>query len=103
MIPLAAVGYKPMLGCLIRVWQNTGSGEQKNSARLATPRALRETVVSDSRKELYRAILAEPPWANARTWSRLAIVVSPGKVVSSAPCAQPRRTASSGDAPVSSP
>ena len=39
---------------------------------------------------------AEPPSANARTWSSVAIVVSPGKVVSSAPCAQPSLIASSG-------
>jgi hypothetical protein len=32
---------------------------------------------------------AEPPCANARTCSAVAIVVSPGKVVSNAPCAQP--------------
>ena len=32
---------------------------------------------------------AEPPFAKARTCSTVAIVVSPGKVVSSAPCAQP--------------
>ena len=37
---------------------------------------------------------AEPPLAKARTCSRVAMVVSPGKVVSSAPCAQPRLTAS---------
>jgi len=32
-----------------------------------------------------RWIRAEPPWANAWTCSSVAIVVSPGKVVSSAP------------------
>ena len=37
----------------------------------------------------HRWIRAEPPLANARTCSSVAIVVSPGKVVSSAPCAQP--------------
>ena len=48
----------------------------------------------------YRWMRAEPPLAKARTWSSVAIVVSPGKVVSSAPCAQPSFTASSGDSPV---
>ena len=42
---------------------------------------------------------AEPPLANARTCSSVAIVVSPGKVVSSAPCAQPSLSASSGSSP----
>ena len=45
---------------------------------------------------------ADPPLANARTCSSVAIVVSPGNVVSSAPCAQPSLTASSGDSPVRS-
>ena len=35
---------------------------------------------------------AEPPLANAFTCSTVAIVVSPGNVVSNAPCAQPRLT-----------
>ena len=35
-------------------------------------------------------------WQSARTWSSVAMVVSPGKVVSSAPWAQPSLTASSG-------
>ncbi len=51
----------------------------------------------------YLCIRAEPPFANARTWSTVAIVVSPGKVVRSAPCAQPSFTASSGASPVSKP
>ena len=37
---------------------------------------------------------AEPPLAKALTCSTVAIVVSPGNVVSSAPCAQPSLTAS---------
>ena len=54
-------------------------------------------------KRYYRWMRAEPPLANARTCSSVAMVVSPGKVVSSAPCAQPSLTASSGDSPVSRP
>jgi hypothetical protein len=50
-----------------------------------------------------RWMRAEPPAAKARTWSRLAIVVSPGNVVSSAPWAQPSFSASSGDSPVRRP
>ena len=52
---------------------------------------------------LYRWIRAEPPLANARTCSTVAMLVSPGKVVSSAPWAQPRFTASCSVAPESSP
>jgi hypothetical protein len=51
----------------------------------------------------YRWIRAEPPLANARTCSTVAMVVSPGKVVSSPPWAQPSFSASSGASPVSSP
>jgi hypothetical protein len=51
----------------------------------------------------YRWIRADPPLAKARTCSAVAMVVSPGKVVSSAPCAQPSLTASSGDSPLSRP
>src|ERR1700685_216161 len=51
----------------------------------------------------YRCIRADPPCANARTCSTVAMVVSPGKVVSSAPWAQPSLTDSSGDSPLSSP
>ena len=46
----------------------------------------------DSCNTLQRTISGSAPTrpsANARTWSSVAIVVSPGKVVSSAPCAQP--------------
>ena len=50
-----------------------------------------------------RTMRAELPPASVRTWSSVAMVVSPGNVVSSAPCAQPSRTASSGDAPLMSP
>jgi len=46
---------------------------------------------------------APPPLAKASTCSRVAMVVSPGKVVSMAPWAQPRRRASSGVRPVISP
>ena len=52
---------------------------------------------------LYRCTRAEPPFANARTCSTVDIVVSPGKVVSSAPCAHPSLTDSSGDSPASRP
>ena len=41
-----------------------------------------------------RWIRADPPLAKAFTCSTVAIVVSPGNVVSRAPCAQPRFTAS---------
>ena len=37
----------------------------------------------------FTAMRAEPPRAKARTCSAVAIVVSPVKVVRSAPCAQP--------------
>ncbi len=47
----------------------------------------------------HRWIRAEPPLANARTCSTVAIVVSPGNVVISAPCAHPSLTASSGASP----
>ncbi len=50
-----------------------------------------------------RWIRAEPPFANALTCSTDAMVVSPGYVVRSAPCAQPSLTASSGDSPVRRP
>src|SRR5690348_11369159 len=53
--------------------------------------------------EVYLWIRHEPPCANARTWSRVAMVVSPGNVVSSAQCPQPSRTASSGDSPANRP
>ncbi len=46
---------------------------------------------------------AEPPLAKARTCSTVDIVVSPGKVVNSAPCAQPNFNDSSGVSPVISP
>src|SRR5207302_1556588 len=46
---------------------------------------------------------ADPPLANASTSSRLAMVTSPGYVVSNAPCAQPSRSASSGERPASKP
>ena len=59
--------------------------------------------VESWRLALYRWMRADPPLANARTWSTVAMVVSPGKVVSSAPCAQPSFTDSSGDSPVSKP
>ena len=48
------------------------------------------------RGDHHRCTRAEPPLANASTSASVAIVTSPGKVVSSAPCAQPRRSASSG-------
>jgi len=51
----------------------------------------------------YRWMRADPPLAKARTCSTVAMVVSPGKVVSSAPCAQPSLTASSGVSPLSRP
>ena len=44
-----------------------------------------------------RWMRAEPPLAKAFTCSSVAMVVSPGNVVSSAPCAQPRLTASCSD------
>jgi hypothetical protein len=51
----------------------------------------------------YRCTRAVPPLANASTSSTRAIVTSPWKVVSSAPCAHPRRSASSAGRPVSRP
>jgi hypothetical protein len=51
----------------------------------------------------YRWMRADPPLAKARTCSTVAMVVSPGKVVSNAPCAHPSLTASSGVSPVSRP
>ena len=51
----------------------------------------------------HRWMRADPPWASARTWASVAMVVSPGKVVSRAPCAQPRRSASSIPVPVMRP
>ncbi len=51
----------------------------------------------------YRWIRAEPPLAKACTCSTVAMLVSPGNVVSSAPWAQPRLTASCSLAPDSSP
>ena len=44
---------------------------------------------------------AEPPLANAFTCSNVAMVVSPGNVVSRAPCAHPSFNASAGVSPVS--
>ena len=52
---------------------------------------------------VYRCTRAEPPPARSRTCRSVAIVVSPGNVVSSAPCAQPRLTASCGSSPVRRP
>ena len=54
-------------------------------------------------KSSHRWIRADPPFAKARTWSTVAIVVSPGNVAMSAPCAQPSLTESSGVSPLSSP
>ena len=48
---------------------------------------------------LHRCTLAEPPFAKASTSASLAMVTSPGKVVSNAPWAQPMRSDSSGDRP----
>ncbi len=67
---------------------------------VAAPLAWREVRAE---KSPYRWMRAVPPCAKARTCSTVAIVVSPGNVVSSAPCAQPRRTAFSGDSPLSRP
>ena len=50
-----------------------------------------------------RWMRADPPLAKARTCSSVAIVVSPGNVVISAPCAQPSLTACSAVSPVSRP
>ena len=50
-----------------------------------------------------RWMRAEPPLAKARTWSRLAMLVSPGNVVSSAPWAQPSSTARWGSSPLINP
>ncbi len=50
-----------------------------------------------------RWILADPPAANALTCAADAIVVSPGKLVSKAPCANPSLTASAGVSPLSKP
>ena len=51
----------------------------------------------------YLCTLALPPLAKASTSANLAMVVSPGKVVSNAPCAQPSRNDSSGSRPVIKP
>ena len=58
---------------------------------------------SMARQSTHRWTRAEPPLASASTSGSLAMVTSPGKVVKSAPWAQPRRRASSGDRPESSP
>src|SRR5690348_3744520 len=50
-----------------------------------------------------RWMRADPPEAKARTCSRVAIVVSPGKVVIKAPCAQPSFTAVSLSSPLRRP
>ena len=55
------------------------------------------------RTGVYRWTRADPPLANASTSGSRAMVTSPGKVVSSAPWAQPSRRASSGDRPASKP
>ncbi len=51
----------------------------------------------------YRWMRADPPCANCTTWSSVAMVVSPGNVVISAPCAHPSFTASSGVLPLNRP
>src|SRR5262249_20260867 len=55
------------------------------------------------KKFRHRWIRADPPFANDRTCASVAIVVSPGKVVVNAPCAQPSFTDSSADSPMRSP
>jgi hypothetical protein len=79
-----------------------GSVSQESSKRIqGAPPAVQDPR-SVSRR-LYRCMRAEPPWAKARTCSRVAMVVSPGKVVSSAPWAQPSLTASCGGSPARMP
>lgn len=51
----------------------------------------------------YRCTRAVPPLANASTSESVAMLTSPWYVVSSAPCAHPRRNASSGVLPFSNP
>ena len=58
---------------------------------------------SGYRRGNYRWMRADPPLAKARTCSTVAMVVSPGKVVMRAPCAQPKLTASCSGSPVRRP
>jgi hypothetical protein len=71
-----------------------------DGAALGKARACSTVAVRTCR---YRWMRAEPPWAKARTCSIVAMVVSPGNVVSNAPCAHPSFTASAGSSPDSSP
>ena len=64
--------------------------------RSFSPAPVRSTVRSGDR---HRWTRAEPPCAKARTCSRVAIVVSPGNVVSIAPCAHPSLSASPASQP----
>ena len=65
---------------------------------------MRGTFPSPLDQRLYYLwIRALPPLAKFSTCSAVAIVVSPGKVVSKAPCAQPRFTASCGETPFNKP
>ena len=88
-----------------------GEEERRRAARsgvvlrmLATRYSLLATGARRSRAAArQRWMRADPPLAKAFTCSTVAMVVSPGKVVSSAPWAQPRLTASCSEAPLSKP
>lgn len=77
------------------------AGASRRSTTAPKPR--RRSGVAARSGSLQRWMRAEAPRAKARTCSRLAMVVSPGNVVRSAPWAHPSFTASAGASPARSP
>ncbi len=80
--------------------------EGSAGARQAMPVIPRTAMIGEAPAQrarsaiaLQRWIRADPPFAKSFTCSSVAIVVSPGNVVRSAPWAQPSRVACSGDSP----
>ena len=84
-------------------WQGFYVFEHRRPGAAVASLYMRSANSLRKRRRRYRWMRAEPPFAKARTCSTVAMVVSPGNVVSSAPCAQPSFTASCGDSPVSRP
>ena len=73
------------------------SADRVSSFQLFTLEALSDWI--DRSTDAQRWTGPSRPWPGPRPPSSLAMVTSPGKVVSRAPWAQPRRRASSGDRP----
>ena len=89
----------------VLVFRNTAGDGRDGSMPYAYAQAYMNHAVwvDFERRRVQRWMRAEPPLAKVLTCSTVAMVVSPGNVVSRAPWAQPSLTASSGDSPESSP